>query len=556
MPSRRCKTDADLLKLQGGTGKHIDGDVNRPLAGRPFQALVQLTDAAASGSDGSLHVLPGFHVTASRFFHAAGATAPEGGFTPLSEYEDICHPDLWVAVRRMPPQWAKVHEKLPACGAAQARGREGMSRALRKLAAELRDERTMGRAEPVHTCSACACACAYMQCMCRAHRVHAMHLPAMQLPQHSPQICMIESQPGGACATQVRSGDYVLWDPRLPHTTGESDAFSRSSAPRQVLYCAFMLARDNDTQSAEQRACRKSGLHMSWSPSAQRYEEAGHGYEEAPLTPLGQARCGCMHVHCVYHAYAQHTPRTPPLTTTPYYGEALYGYSGNGEARRERGEATRVENQRDEQQWHEAENIGPPAQGPGGRGGRGGRGAARGLPKAADLLRAGGGSGDLKPSDEVDDKAGAVTAAHVAFFRRYGYVVVERALPTELVARVAEEVKAHLLKRHGVDLSDLRGSLSAARMQRAFSPDGSGMIELYWLAAMEEASPPPTTHHPDASPELASCDGADAAAPCASRLTQRNLLPPLAGAAAPCAPRRDAAPLRAHVGPIRARLQR
>ena len=94
----------------------------------------------------------------------------------------------------------------------------------------------------------------------------------------------------------------------------------------------------------------------------------------------------------------------------------------------------------------------------------------------------------------MDDTAGAVTAAHVAFFRRYGYVVVERVLPAELVARVAGEVKAHLLKRHGVDLSDLRGSLSAARMQRAFSPDGSGMIELYWLAAMEEASLPPTTH--------------------------------------------------------------
>ena len=147
---------ADLLKLQGGTGKHIDGDVNRPLATRPFQALVQLTDAAPSGSDGSLHVLPGFHVAASRFFQAAGVTAPEGGFTPLSEYEDICHPDLWVAVRRMPPRWAKVHEKLPACGAAQARGREGVSRALRKLAAELRDERTMGQAEPVRApiCSA------------------------------------------------------------------------------------------------------------------------------------------------------------------------------------------------------------------------------------------------------------------------------------------------------------------------------------------------------------------------------------------------------------------
>ena len=269
---------------------------------------------------------------------------------------------------------------------------------------------------------------------------------------------MVESQPAGACASQVRSGDYVLWDPRLPHTTGESDAFSRSSVPRQVLYCAFMLARDNDTLSAEQRACRKSGLHMSWAPSAQRYEETGRGYEEAPLTPLGQA---------------------------------LYGYSGNGEARRERGEAARLESLRDEQQWQAAENIGPPQGAPAqGRGGRGGRGAAQGLPKAADLLRAGGGGGggERKPADEGDETAGReVTATHVAFFRRYGYVVVERALPAELVARVAEEVKAHLLKRHGVDLADLRGSLSAARMQRAFSPDGSGMIELYWLAAMEEA---------------------------------------------------------------------
>ena len=168
MSSPSCKTQADLLKLQGGTGKHIDGDVNRPLACRPFQALVQLTDAAPSGSDGSLHVLPGFHVAASRFFHAAGATAPEGGFTPLSEYEDICHPDLWVAVRRMPPQWAKVHEKLPTCGAAQARGREGVSRALRKLAAELRDERTVGRAEPVHTHThACTCTCT---CTCTCAR--------------------------------------------------------------------------------------------------------------------------------------------------------------------------------------------------------------------------------------------------------------------------------------------------------------------------------------------------------------------------------------------------
>ena len=164
------------------------------------------------------------------------------------------------------------------------------------------------------------------------------------------------------------------------------------------------------------------------------------------------------------------------------------------------GGGSELESLRDEQQWQAAENIGPPQGAPAqGRGGRGGRGAAQGLPKAADLLRAGGGGGggERKPADEGDETAGReVTAAHVAFFRRYGYVVVERALPAELVARVAEEVKAHLLKRHGVDLADLRGSLSAARMQRAFSPDGSGMIELYWLAAMEEARQPPVGPSP------------------------------------------------------------
>ena len=39
-------------------------------------------------------------------------------------------------------------------------------------------------------------------------------------------------------AEPVRSGDYVLWDPRLPHTTGEPDAFSRAAAPRQVCSTA------------------------------------------------------------------------------------------------------------------------------------------------------------------------------------------------------------------------------------------------------------------------------------------------------------------------------
>ena len=165
---------ADLRKLQGGTGKHVDGDVARPLATRPFQALVQLTDATPEGTDGSLTVLPGFHACAARFFQMAGGGAPEGGFTPLTEYDDLCDEQLWVTARRLPRRWAEAHAALPACGAAQARGREGVLKGLRKLADELRNG-TFGPSEP------------------------------------------------------VRAGDYVLWDPRLPHTTGEPDSLSRSA---------------------------------------------------------------------------------------------------------------------------------------------------------------------------------------------------------------------------------------------------------------------------------------------------------------------------------------
>ena len=43
-----------LENLQGGTGKHIDGDVAHPIAERPFQSMVILSDAHPSGEDGSL----------------------------------------------------------------------------------------------------------------------------------------------------------------------------------------------------------------------------------------------------------------------------------------------------------------------------------------------------------------------------------------------------------------------------------------------------------------------------------------------------------------------
>ena len=113
---------------------------------------------------------------------------------------------------------------------------------------------------------------------------------------------------------------------------------------------------------------------------------------------------------------------------------------------------------------------------PGGSGGGSGGGAE-------DAAEAGGGG------------AGSVlTAAHVSFFLRFGYVVVEGAVPEELTAAIATDVREHLLRRHGIDLDDAVRTLTLPRLQRAFSPDGSGMLEVYWLRSMEEVRQLPALH--------------------------------------------------------------
>ena len=96
-----------LENLQGGTGKHIDGDVAHPIAERPFQSMVILSDAHPSGEDGSLHILPGFHAVAAPYFGAVGS-APRGGFYPLKSdrHGDIMDDALWRVARRIPAKWA------------------------------------------------------------------------------------------------------------------------------------------------------------------------------------------------------------------------------------------------------------------------------------------------------------------------------------------------------------------------------------------------------------------------------------------------------------------
>lgn len=91
-------------------------------------------------------------------------------------------------------------------------------------------------------------------------------------------------------------------------------------------------------------------------------------------------------------------------------------------------------------------------------------------------------------AESDDGEAGRLlSAAHVAFFERYGYVVVEGALPRALALRVASDVQEYMRSRHSLDVGAPPGALTLPKLQRAFSPDGSGMIELYWLASMEEA---------------------------------------------------------------------
>ena len=272
-----------------------------------FQSFVQLTDAAEDGSDGSLHVLPGFHAAALRYFTLSSLDPPVGGFTPFTEVDhaELRDDQLWLPARRMPDHFVKLFAagKLPPpCGAAQARSAPALMRKLHDLAAELR---CMGSAEP------------------------------------------------------PRAGDYVLWDPRTPHTTGEAFEFNAAERPRAVMYAAFTLVRGNEAAVAEQRLCRDTGLHMSWAPSSHRHDEATADYRRCELSALGEALYG-------------------------------YGQAARGGSVRDRSAAAAATHLLEEAAWAEAEAEGAP-------------------------------DGCL------------LSGAHCAFFRRYGYVVVEGAASAEQV---------------------------------------------------------------------------------------------------------------------------
>jgi hypothetical protein len=157
MPGAVESAHKAALRVQGGTGKHVDGSIVEPLAQRPFQSLVMLSDPPTSpAADGSLRVLPGFHAAAARYFALAKLPAPDGGFTPLTDHDALVDEALWVPARRMPARWRALHAagKLPPpCAAAQARGIDGLAKKLRGLAHELAGGKgadSLGPSEPAH----------------------------------------------------------------------------------------------------------------------------------------------------------------------------------------------------------------------------------------------------------------------------------------------------------------------------------------------------------------------------------------------------------------------
>eukprot|EP00965_Chrysotila_dentata_P110940 3666631-Pleurochrysis_carterae.AAC.1 len=152
-----------VFRLQGGTGKHIDGDVAEPLNGRPFQAYVCGNYSHHNWSVSAIYlmtgtrveavmcmmskshpvgfmetcvsvrvsedvhpksrvvsslVLPGFHATAQHYFERKRLQPPAGGFTPLTQddHSELLDSDLWVPVRRLPKRWRQLHAagNLPA----------------------------------------------------------------------------------------------------------------------------------------------------------------------------------------------------------------------------------------------------------------------------------------------------------------------------------------------------------------------------------------------------------------------------------------------------------
>lgn len=345
----------EVCRLQGGTGKHIDGNVRNPLEGRPFQALVALTDSKPM--DGSLRVLPGFHGVAETYFEGRNADVPRGGYTPLQPDldEECLKEDLWCTAKRISKRWieswkkGKLNKNLDQ---KRPRTRQGIVKFLKSLHRELQsfDDGDEGL---------------------------------------------------------VRTGDYVLWDTRLAHSTGERNTFSASENLRQAFYCSFVLGSEDESGLHRRmiQSCREMSTTPEWAPSSS-YSPFIDGFE------------------------------TEIIKTS--IGRSLYGYRDRDGIR-----------------------------------GRKVTGVAA-----------------LKNTKEEEKEVvkNLASEAHVAFFRRYGFVVIPSIIKKDLAIELRDAVRKEMKDRCEIDVTSLKTlqeTLTFDKLRRAYSPDGAAMVEMYWHPLME-----------------------------------------------------------------------
>ena len=178
-----------------------------------------------------MQVVPGFHRFASKYFHKADPKSiPPGEYYALREdqHATMLPPALWWYVKRVPDAWNPDNKPAPH----RPVSCQGVAKACRRLKQELED------------------------------------LPPSSLPQE---------------------GDYILWDPRLLHSTGETGELNCTGQIRQTFYCAYRPVNASTQYIAkEQWAYRASGQHPAWGASSHWNVEEGKEYAPLVLSALGQ----------------------------------------------------------------------------------------------------------------------------------------------------------------------------------------------------------------------------------------------------------------------------
>eukprot|EP01125_Pyxidicula_operculata_P011899 TRINITY_DN3895_c0_g1_i1.p1 TRINITY_DN3895_c0_g1~~TRINITY_DN3895_c0_g1_i1.p1 ORF type:complete len:437 (+),score=79.25 TRINITY_DN3895_c0_g1_i1:78-1388(+) len=199
---------------------------------RPFQAQIPLRDQVQN--DGSLEVIPGSHLFIERYYQlmppGVGTSIPLRSYNCGLEEESADILPFFAYVKRIPEDWdAKKLTTLPTTEQIQAMSRQEVAKWLSVLYKEIRS---------------------------------------------------FEKS-----ADYPRTGDYIIWDMRLPHQTG---VHNRSNQVRQTLYHALIPSVScNVDITQKQRNNRDVGLHPPDFPKLYVDLEQSDGYTPFDLNQLG-----------------------------------------------------------------------------------------------------------------------------------------------------------------------------------------------------------------------------------------------------------------------------